>query len=249
MEEIVKPRRVVIDTREYVESLLSFEKDLQDNEEFSEEVCDTCHGTGIVKEDNQYFLREANGAMHGPYKHQAAWFCPNCYNGIVRRCKHCGKLITKGRLKCDCDTIKKAEKQQLKKLLQEAWDRAEELGPEALGTKFGMCSSSYYPYNEGYFRDWDSFFDAWDSEPKDSPRPQYVWGTREIEFYINADDIVENAVEELYEDAIDDISAEAMVELRTFLDDWCERCKVSKTYEESRKYKIRIPWEVYDGRN
>lgn len=32
------------------------------------------------------------------------------------------------------------------------------------------------------------------------------------------------------------------------VDDWCKRCGVGKTYMESHKYKVRIPWDEYDGR-
>ena len=321
IEEFVKPRKVFVDVKDYLESLLpsGLEKDLHENEDFSEEICETCHGTGFAKADNNYGLTDDPNRSPFPYKHESLWWCPHCYNGVVRRCKHCGKLLPKGRLKCDCETIREREEKEREQALLEAWNKAEELGPDALGTKFGMCYSDRYTHNEGYFTDWDDFFDAWggvvfDNEGNEPSRPEfditivnfsgsnpmvagdydlfgatdlghlttaglktdgynnitlnatgvaaisktgvtkfglrssYVWGTREVEMHIDAGNIVENATCDLYEDAGDNISDKAMIELQTFLNDWCAKCGVGKTYCESHRYKVRIPWEEYERR-
>ena len=63
---------------------------------------------------------------------------------------------------------------------------------------------------------------------------------------IDATDIIENATEDLYEDAIDSISDKARKELQEYLDNWCKACGVGTTYYESHKYKVRIPWESVD---
>ena len=64
--------------------------------------------------------------------------------------------------------------------------------------------------------------------------------------HIDADSIIENATEELYEDAVSDISDEEVKRLQSFLDDWCKHCGVRTSYSESHRYKVRIPWAEYD---
>jgi predicted RNA-binding Zn-ribbon protein involved in translation (DUF1610 family) len=244
----VQPRKVFVDVKGYLESLLpnGLEKDLHEDEDYIEEVCETCHGAGFAKSDNRYGLTDHHGRVAFPFKHESLWWCPDCYNGIVYRCKHCGKLLPKGHLKCDCETIKERERVAGAKKLQEAWDKAEELGPEALGDRFGMCCLDDYGYRDGYFDDWDEFFETWENQDEGTPRPTHVWGTDTVEMHIDAGDVVDNATEELYEDAGSEIGKKTMKELQDFLNDWCGRCGVGKTYMESHEFKVRIPWEDYD---
>ena len=63
--------------------------------------------------------------------------------------------------------------------------------------------------------------------------------------HINADDIIANATENLYEDAMDNISDKKCKELQDLLDKWCDTCGVRETYVKSNKYKVKIPWENY----
>ena len=63
---------------------------------------------------------------------------------------------------------------------------------------------------------------------------------------IDAHNIVESATEDLYEDAIYDVTDESIKRLQDYLDEWCKRCGVGTTYYESHKYKVRIPWEDYN---
>ncbi len=62
--------------------------------------------------------------------------------------------------------------------------------------------------------------------------------------HIDADDIIANATENLYEDAMDDISEEKCKELQNMLDKWCDTCGVRETYVKSNKYKVKIPWKT-----
>lgn len=52
MGEFVKPKRVIVTDKEYIQKLVNANlvKDLHDNEE----ICPYCHGTGMVIRDNQY---------------------------------------------------------------------------------------------------------------------------------------------------------------------------------------------------
>ena len=102
---------------------------------------------------------------------------------------------------------------------------------------------------DGFFEDWDEFFEEWWDEDKDKEfptRPEYVWITTPNEFRIYAENICENATNDLYEGAYEDISEEDFKRLQNFLDDWCKSSGVGVSYRVSHKYKVRIPWEDYD---
>ena len=77
-------------------------------------------------------------------------------------------------------------------------------------------------------------------------QPMYVWITEPVEMSVDVQNIIENATDDLYEDASGDITNEARKELQDFVDGWCKRCGVGTTYYESHKYKVRIPWEEYN---
>lgn len=81
-------------------------------------------------------------------------------------------------------------------------------------------------------------------EPSDI-RPEFVWSTEPVKISIDAQGIIEDATEDLYEDAFYDIPSEKIIELQDYLNKWCKECGVGTTYFEG-KYKVRIPWEDYD---
>lgn len=246
MREFVKPKTEIISDADYIQKLVNvnLRKDLHINEE----ICQHCHGTGMIVVENRYGLSEDpdKSKRHFPYTHQSISFCQHCYNGIVHRCPHCGKLIKRGYLVCDCEAQQEIRKQEEAKKKQEAFDNAPIVPKEVLD-KMAYFYSDYFSFNDGYFADWDEFFDDWfENSNPDSIRPEFVWITEPVEMDIDAQNIIEQATDDLYEDAYDDISYEAKKELQEFLDSWCKRCGVSTTYFESHKYKVRIPWEEYD---
>lgn len=250
MSDFRKPQRVIINPTPYIQRITKKRliKDLHNDEE----LCATCQGTGLVLEDNPYGLSDDPNKKAGffPYKHQAFTFCPDCYNGIVHRCEFCGKIIRpRWSLVCNCEKKQEFDKAKQKRIEQELWDKAEEL-PEDLKEDYQYFYSDYYGWDNGYFDDWDLFFDYWHENYEEiEERPKYVWVTEKTGMQIYAESIVENATEELYEDAIDDISDEALGELQQFLDEWCKTCGVGDTYYESHKYKVKIPWEDYNADN
>ena len=220
---------------------VNLSKDLHGNEE----ICQNCSGTGLVVLDNRYGLSDDPNkkAGHFPYKHQSLSFCPFCFNGVVHRCEFCGKIITKGRLKCDCDKQKEIDEQESIKKEKELFDKAP-IAPKEVEESCFYLYSDYYPYNNGYFSDWDDFFDAWqDNHFEEDDKPEFVWITKEEPMKIDAWDIVNSAAEEMYEDAIENISHEEIVKLQKYLDEWCSNCGVGDTYFESHEYKVRIPWD------
>ena len=247
MSDFVKPTRKTVSVREAFKELLDRDivKDLHDNEQ----ICPVCSGTGLRIEDNRYGLSEDPDKSAGmfPYKHQSISFCQNCYNGVVRICPHCGKQLPRGRLKCDCDYYKRQHEIEMSQKLNEELAAAEKHDADALGTKFTMAQSDYYPHDDGYFTEWEEFFDSWNEENEDiERRPEYVWGTDELKMSMDASSIVENATEDMYEDAMQHIGDAPVKELQQYLDEWIKKYGVT-SYCETHKHAIRIPWEEYDN--
>lgn len=246
--EFIKPKRIVVNPTEFLQNVFGkgLIKDLHDNEE----ICEVCHGLGIVIVDNPYGLSDDPDKKAGlfPYKHQSISFCPNCYNGVVHRCKLCGEIINpRGFLRHNCPQQQEEDRLEAKRKEQEEWDKAEELPSNCL-SDYEYFFSDSYGYDNGYFSDWDEFFDYWHDNCEDiEERPEYVWVTTKVDMSMDAQYIVDNATEDLYEDAIEDISTEKIRQLQDFLDGWCKTCGVGATYYESHKYKVKIPWEDYDN--
>lgn len=245
MSDFVKPTRKIVNITDAFGELIGKQliKDLHDNEE----ICPVCHGIGIRIEDNPYGLSNDPNKIVGrfPYKHQSIRFCPNCYNGVVRYCPDCGKQIPRGRTICDCDAVKQRRQQEEDRKEKELLEKSEKHEPNTLGTQFAMAQSDFFPYNEGYFSDWEEFFDSWNEDREEfTEKPVYVWGTEEVEMSFDASGIVSMACEDMYDDAYDDIGADAINEMQQYLDEW--RTKFGrKSYILTTKHAIRIPWEDY----
>lgn len=243
MPGFVKPTRKVVNIEDAFGELIGKKliKDLHDNEE----ICPVCHGTGLRIEDNPYGLSDDPDKRAGqfPYKHQSIRFCPNCYNGVVRFCPDCGKQIPRYRTLCDCDAVVQRRQQEENRKEKERLEKAEKHEPNALGSLFTMAQSDFYSHNEGYFSCWEDFFDSWNEDCEEfTEKPLYVWGTEEVEMSFDASSIVSNACEDMYEDAYDDIGADAVAEMQRYLNEWKE--KYGRTsYLLTTKHAIRIPWE------
>jgi hypothetical protein len=97
----------------------------------------------------------------------------------------------------------------------------------------------YFPAN-----DWGAFFDHLTAE--EYPRPIYVNGTYSEQIKIDAHVIIEQACEDLHEDAEETISKEDIGELQAFLDQWCARQIWTRTYYKDPNCLVRIPWKDYD---
>lgn len=245
MNDFVKPKTEYVSDKEYMEQLLNvkLKKDLHGNEE----ICPRCHGTGLIVVNNPYGLSDDPDKQAGrfPYNHQSLSFCPNCYNGIIHHCELCGEVIQRGYLKHNCQAQIDANQREFERKRKQALIDAPFAPPEVLEKSYFFYSDAF-GYNEGYFDDWDEFFDYWyeNGEVNGDERPKFVWATEPVEMRIDAHDIISNATEDLYEDAIDNISDSAIKKLQNFLDNWCKTCGVNTTYYES-KYKVKIPWEKY----
>lgn len=242
-----KPKHVEIPLKPFIERLLDkkLEKDLCEGEE----ICPTCGGLSITLRDNPYF-KQVDLLHLAQHKNEQLLLasCPDCYNGVVNRCKLCGGLIRRGWLKHDCEQQIALDRAESDRKEAEQFEKTPIAPPEVV-KNCHVFYSKYFGQNEGFFEDWDIFFDEWLDEAKDKEcpvRPEYVWITEPEEFSVDAHDICERATEDLYEGAYEDISEEDFKRLQSFLDDWCKSSGVGVSYRVSHRYKVRIPWEDYD---
>ena len=227
----------------YLESIVGtgLEKDLTETEYYKEEICKRCHGTGIVLAENPYDLSEEKTPVRFPYRQQAFTFCPDCFNGIRKRCKVCGELIPRGMLIHNCKQIKEIEK---RKKAEEERKRIDALPWTEVDESHDInYFSNLFPYNEGYFSDFDEFFDTVDEEGIEE-RPEYCFGVTEIPFRIDAESVVESACEDSYDDALDHVGN--IKSLQKVIDEWIEKNGPGSSYVYNRNAKIRIPWEKYN---
>ncbi len=252
MSEFVKPVRQKVDVSEGFAELLGKKllKDLHDDEA----ICPKCHGVGMRLIDNPYGLsndpdRRIGSGMF-PYKHQSITHCDNCYNGVVHICPDCGKQLPRGSLKCDCEAVQRREREKKREKYHQTLAAAQKHDPEALGTTFKMCYSDWLTHhNEGYFNDWEEFFENWECLELDgnapTERPEYVWGTTAMSLPLDADSILETATEDMYEGAMSDIGDTGIKALQDALDAWKAEYGCGDTYYSDMKHAVRIPWERY----
>ncbi len=181
----------------------------------NERLCDTCGGVGWLYNKERSCIE----------------VCRECYNGIITLCPGCGQPVRGLCMNKECRKRRDAEKE--KKHLEKAIRvKYEDIPDESKQ----MLYSDVYPYNEGYFTNIKDFIEY--CIDNDIPVPSYVWSTQKIELSMDAGSIIENACEELHEDAMDNIVGEK--ELQEFLDAWCAKQTGTDTYMVDYEYAIEI---------
>ena len=76
--------------------------------------------------------------------------------------------------------------------------------------------------------------------------PEVLWICEEIDISMDAANIIEDACEELHEDAYDSISGKDIDELQNFLDKWCGKQTGTNTCFPSYKEYIKVKEEWFD---
>lgn len=236
-----KPEQIKIDIMEYLKSITGgvLIKDLQEGEI----VCPVCQGTGLMVDDNVYGLSDdKDKRIRFPYKKQSIVGCRNCYNGVVALCSYCGEQLNRGWLIHDCEGARNAKRQKEEAKELERFEKSIKLNyddPIVIDMEF-MWSDNY-GYNEGYFNDWDEFFE-YIQENEVAPRG-YVWGTKRVEFELDVDSILENATSGLHENSYGMLTDTK--ELYDFAEAWSKKQTYATTYYMDYKYSIMIPWKEY----
>ena len=248
---VIHIKHISLNVKEEIKKILpvTLEKDLQDNEE----ICPVCHGLGIVKRDYPFGVQDELSQKFKLewYDNQYLTLCLNCYFGVVKHCGYCGKQLIKGSNRCNCNGYKQYERQQQEIKQQETISKAKEID---------LKNAAYYLYDEKsdkYFTDEDEFTEYYWQNYLDGSGgcsnfdeyfeyevPKVLWNCEEVKISMDADNIIENACEELHEDARDCISDEK--ELQEFLDKWCEKQSGTTTYYPYYKEYVKVEKEWFD---
>lgn len=220
-------------------------KDLTEHER----ICPVCNGLGMRIEDNVYGIEgdisEAGKKYHFPYKHQALSFCQSCFNGVQRLCPYCGQPYkNQGYLHCDCEGQKKADEKERIKKYNEKVANAVAVDKEDVHTML-YCEEfdKYYDTADDFFDDYACNYD--DEEVYE--KPERLWVTSVEKISVDADNLIENACEELHEDAIESICIDDKIRLQEFLDAWCEEQTGATTYYPCYKQYVAIDWSAYEN--
>lgn len=227
----------------------TLEKDLCDNEE----ICPVCHGLGIVKRDYQFGIdNNENPSKVDWYDNEYFVWCPNCYFGVIKKCEFCDKILPKGRLKCDCEKQQAEDEKERRIKYQETINRAKEISLKDAACYIYDEESDRYFIDESEFAEyyWDLYLENEEENNYDFDIyferhvPKILWNCSETKMSLDADSIIENACDELHEDARDNIADEK--ELQDFLDKWCEKQTGTTTYYPCYKEYVRVEKEWFE---
>jgi len=229
----------------------TLKKDLQDDEI----ICPVCSGLGIIRQDYRFGIKEDD--IEKPFK--LDWYnneyftlCPTCYFGRLKTCKFCGRILSKGTNTCNCDDFREQRNEEKRIKYQETINKAKEIE---------IQNASYYMYDEEsgkYFADIGEFIDYWwdlylDEEEEHDRNfddyfeeriPKVLWNCEEIKMSLDAESIIENACDELHDDARENICDEG--ELQEFLNKWCEKQTGTTTYYPYYREYVKVRKEWFD---
>lgn len=214
-------------------------KDLTEHER----ICPVCNGLGMIIENNIYGIKgdksEAAKREPFPYKHQALSFCQSCFNGVQRLCPYCEQPYkNQGYMHCDCEGQKKADEEERIKKWNEKVANAVAVDEKDVDTML------YCEEFDEYYDTVDDFFDdyACNHGEDDNERPVRLWVCSVEKIYIDADNVVDNACEDLHEDAYEQCDIGG---LQTLLDGWCEAQTGATTYYPCYEKYVEIDWGKY----
>lgn len=209
---------------------------LQKNLQEDEVICPNCKGTGIQVNDNKFGLGKFDIGNPFPYKHQVIGGCNHCYNGIQKVCKHCGELLGR-QIAHDCEGARKEKNKKYNQQDLDKWNKAEKISLKEACNKLEWV----YVDNTEHFCEIDSLEeyikDEFKLEDYSSIR---VYGTYKTDINLSASNIIQNAIDDLHEDAGDNISHKEELELQEMLDKWVEGISGTETYWPDWEYGILI---------
>ena len=244
-------QHISINVAEKIKNILpeTLEKDLTDNEK----ICPVCQGFGIIKRDFPFGVKNNSGSDW--YNNEYFALCPNCYFGVVKLCEFCERPLSKNTRRCDCDEYKKHETEKIKKNNQKMINRAIEVEPKDVSTYlYDEETGRYYAEVEDFVDElqeewidgdaafWDSFDDYFENTI-----PKVLWVTEYMQMSMDATTIVEEACEELHEDALDNVGSEDINELQKYLNEWCKKQSGTGTYYPCYREYIRVKKEWFDS--
>lgn len=236
-------RREEINLHEAVQK--SFPKILIKDLTEHERICPVCNGLGMIIGNNIYGIKgdksEAAKREPFPYKHQALSFCGSCFNGVQRLCPYCGHPYrNQAYMHCDCEGQKKADEEDRIKKWNEKVANAVAVDEKDVDTML------YCEEFDEYYDTVDDFFEDYAVNHMDEElyiRPERLWVCSVEKIHINADSVVDNACQELHEDAYEQCDIGS---LQDILDEWCKVQTRTTTYYPCFKQYVEIDWSEYE---
>lgn len=146
----------------------------------------------------------------------------------------CGAPVKTHRLRCDaCDDKIAAAKKA------ERFQRADKVSIDDYPDQPVFWDSR--GYHGGYFESIDEVLDF--CEDNDNATPPFVWAALPTDFHIDADDIIESALERQahYEGAASLISEEARKNLQAYLNVWSGELKIRTWHIDHRRAVLLVP--------
>jgi len=186
----------------------------------NQESCPTCGGTGWLFDNKEGYIQQ----------------CSTCYMaGVINLCEICGKpkrgICTNRSCQEERDRINELIK--LSKAIRCNYDDVPEDQKE-------MLYSPSYGYNEGYFTETEELIEY--CEEEEIEIPEYVWSTSRIDLSMDAYTILENACNDLHEEALG--SVDNIDELQKYLDAWCDKQTGCRTYCGNGRYAIKVDRKI-----
>lgn len=135
------------------------------------------------------------------------------------KCERCGKECEKHYVICsECRVAKDAEQEH------QRFEKAEKITYAAwLSGNEGDNAMIYAPdFGNGFFSFLDELADhieCWGDD--DLEPPYYVWPTRPQKMRFDSCSLIEDATQDMHEEAAEEVSVEAGEELQAMLDQWC----------------------------
>lgn len=191
-----------------------------------EEVCDKCSGTALVtkKKPEGTFLvgcRECNG------------------RGVLKHCEHCGELKRNSLYdRHDCESMRLKRDLEVERKEQEKWDVAKKISLADACKVYDLVVVGW----DTYMSPDDVIDHILDNRDEDNPIPR-VWGTATTTISVDYERVLEDATEELHEEAYGNIGKTDRDDLKEFLHGWAGRETVRNatlTYFPDEKVGIEI---------
>lgn len=184
-------RRLEVEIPKFLNGVLI--KDLNENEV----ICAHCEGTGLAIRDNIYDIKGEDGLN---YMQQSLTFCQHCYNGVREKCRFCGGLLPRGYSSCNCEGYKKYKEDERIRAEEERYNKAEKMTYEEYIEKYPdhmiYCEDNGQYYTE--LEDMVEDYEDWEL----GELPKYVYGTHKTHMIVDIDNAIENACDELHEEAM-----------------------------------------------
>lgn len=161
----------------------------------------------------------------------------------IAYCPYCGQPYkNQGYMHCDCEGQKKADEEERIKKWNDKVSKAVPVDEKDVNTML-YCEEfdEYYDTVDDFF---DDYFGRYtDEEFNNDGRPERLWVCSVEKIHIDADNVVDNACEELHEDAYEQCDIGG---LQNLLDTWCKDQTGATTYYPCYKQYVEINWSEYE---